>query len=781
MPVPGTLEFQVLLIGFVLLVFLLVRRQWRASAARKEEVFRLVAFATEQSYMAEVRAVANYEYVSAPKVHRCAVCLYPTTTRCAQCKSVRYCSSKCQILHWRQGHKDECCPPSGREFEKEETFKSDDSRVTNMGFPSHGTGNESLAESTENGHLNHGGASVDVDCDISRSRPNDQTQASSKAMDFSRSLSHKNNLSETRKLNRQKTRTRPEEVDSATMYSKGKAAAFSDVPPRTFSTRKSARSGDSLEMSNLDQSSLLEEEEGDLNVLEHGKAKSLRNGGSTEMPSSLSAAHASTGSKTLLPSKSGDKPYISLAARSGLKASVQKVVQHFRASNSSKLPQSSSAIDEVTGRYNFKMSFPYETFVKLYFCDGVELHPFGLVNCGNSCYANAVLQCLAFTRPLMSYLFRGLHSKACRKKSWCFVCEFQHLILKVREGESPLSPIKILSKLQKIAKHLGPGRQEDAHEFLRCAVDTMQSVFLKEADAANQFAEDTTLIGLTFGGYLHSKIKCMHCRHKSERSELMMDLTVEIEGDIGSLEEALTQFTAYEVLDGNNRYYCGRCKSYKKAKKKLMILEAPNILTIVLKRFQSDNFEKLSKRIYFPEVLDIAPYMNSPNDSSPLYSLYAVVVHLDVMNTAYSGHYVCYIKTLQGEWFRIDDSTVTHVELETVLLEEAYMLLYARHSPRPPASLSKNVVVSRGRKSKERRNLEAIPSSRDNDPLFSSITKQRDCKVSLSGSHQRMPRVDSSSGSLSSLFSSSDTSSCSTSSTRDSHLENLSDYLFGGH
>lgn len=29
-----------------------------------------------------------------------------------------------------------------------------------------------------------------------------------------------------------------------------------------------------------------------------------------------------------------------------------------------------------------------------------------------------------------------------------------------------------------------------------------------------------------------------------------------------------------------------RCKSYEKAKKKLMVLEAPNVLTIVLKRFQ---------------------------------------------------------------------------------------------------------------------------------------------------------------------------------------------------
>lgn len=416
------------------------------------------------------------------------------------------------------------------------------------------------------------------------------------------------------------------------------------------------------------------------------------------------------------------------------------------------MSQPSTSIDE--------MSFSYELFVKLY-CDRVELQPFGLVNLGNSCYANAVLQCLAFTRPLISYLIRGLHSKTCRKKSWCFVCEFEHLILKARGGESPLSPIKILSKLQKIGKHLGPGKEEDAHEFLRCAVDTMQSVFLKEAPAAGPFAEETTLVGLTFGGYLHSKIKCMACLHKSERPELMMDLTVEIDGDIGSLEEALAQFTAYEVLDGENRYFCGRCKSYQKAKKKLMILEGPNILTVVLKRFQSDNFGKLSKPIHFPELLDISPYMSDPNHGDhPVYSLYAVVVHLDAMSTLFSGHYVCYIKTLDGDWFKIDDSNVFPVQLETVLLEGAYMLLYARDSPRP---VSKNG----GRKSKQRRNLAAIPSRKGNK-------KQRD-----GDNNSLLPRVDWSSGSLSSMFSSSDTtSSCSTKDS--SGIENLSDYLFGG-
>lgn len=73
---------------------------------------------------------------------------------------------------------------------------------------------------------------------------------------------------------------------------------------------------------------------------------------------------------------------------------------------------------------------------------------------------------------------------------------------------------------------------------------------------------------------------------------------------------------------------------------------------------QSGNFEKLNKSVQFPEALNMAPYMSGRKDKSPLYSLYAVVVHLDIMNAAYSGHYVCYVKNFRGEWFRIDDSMV---------------------------------------------------------------------------------------------------------------------------
>ena len=45
-------------------------------------------------------------------------------------------------------------------------------------------------------------------------------------------------------------------------------------------------------------------------------------------------------------------------------------------------------------------------------------------------------------------------------------------------------------------------------------------------------------------------------------------------------------------------------------------------------------------------------------DKTPVYCLYAVIVHVDIMNAAFSGHYVCYVKNTQNKWYKIDDSMV---------------------------------------------------------------------------------------------------------------------------
>ncbi|KAJ9146516.1 hypothetical protein P3X46_028771 [Hevea brasiliensis] len=985
MHVTGDLGFSSLvpLLCVVLpVIAFVIRRKWRLSVARQEEIKRLLILASEEAARAELEATVSYGAVSVSRnSYQCAVCYCPTTTRCARCKAVRYCSGKCQIIHWRQGHKEECCPPnatyyvnddggnSSRNVAKEKQYdiyggRNGHARIEtsseghvlyktggNQGVPhvkgdvfevdsfanTEGTSStsESLGtsfsgfstssvggESSDDVSFGESISSNDVSINksISSNEPRSDGQISSdtvpdvlesglKKVDHAEPLSPKfaslidsvDSFNKFSKLNKSISRsndgetqcastditglsintmhdgsiTQPGKVSSGFWDRNLDSVVTSNVvqdDPDLSSSREGANinsesflhfkfdlSGRKVPSSNVQSSEVKgirsdnahraiseisspvdravlsedtcdgipkarrstsvsceksghmdNESSHDSNVSKPTEHKSVPSSSSYPHlpPRSGGALHTidSTVSKSndlkspsfssnrdnghSVPSvKSGKIDNVEADAVtasptiSGLKSSVRKVVDQLRGPR--------------CGKYNDKGLFSYDLFVKLYTSNKVEMRPCGLINCGNSCYANAVLQCLAFTPPLTAYFVQGLHSKECVNKEWCFTCGFESLILKAKEGKSPLSPIGILSQLQSLGSQLGSGREEDAHEFLRYSIDAMQSVCLKEAgvNALGSFEEETTLIGLTFGGYLHSKIRCMKCHYKSERHERMMDLTVEIEGDIGKLEDALRQFTGTEILDGDNKYQCSRCKSYERAKKKLTILEAPNVLTIALKRFQSGKFGKLNKSIRFPEILDLAPYMSGTSDKSPIYRLYGVVVHQDNMNASFSGHYVCYVKNIQNKWFKIDDSTVTPVEIGRVLTEGAYMLLYARCSPRAPRLIRNRIVSPDPR-------MKGSPSRiiEKNAALNSRSTSTRssvfqlhpnsippDSLASVESFYlkfhrlQRILEEDSSSDNYSFTSSNSDEGSCSTESTRDStSTDDLSDYIFGG-
>ncbi|KNA14642.1 hypothetical protein SOVF_105480 [Spinacia oleracea] len=71
------------------------------------------------------------------------------------------------------------------------------------------------------------------------------------------------------------------------------------------------------------------------------------------------------------------------------------------------------------------------------------------------------------------------------------------------------------------------------------------------------------------------------------------------------------------------------------------------------------------------------------SDKSPIYRFYGVVVHLDIMNASFSGHYVSYARNARNKWYKTDDSMVYWSrmwELERVLNKGAYVPFYSSHT-----------------------------------------------------------------------------------------------------
>ena len=166
----------------------------------------------------------------------------------------------------------------------------------------------------------------------------------------------------------------------------------------------------------------------------------------------------------------------------------------------------------------------------------------------------------------------------------------------------------------------------------------------------------------------------LHPSMNSERTKPKLDL-----------EECLQAFSAEEILDDNNPWYCPTCRKNQCATKKLTVWKFPDFLIIHLKRFIfiGGLSVKLEKRVeYKLSDLDLTPFMSGPlqSDVQPKFDLYACVNHY---GTAGGGHYTSFCKHRPTErWNYFDDCNVVKEKTPGDNMNSdqssAYVLFYQR-------------------------------------------------------------------------------------------------------
>ncbi|XP_065749709.1 ubiquitin carboxyl-terminal hydrolase 42 [Phocoena phocoena] len=327
----------------------------------------------------------------------------------------------------------------------------------------------------------------------------------------------------------------------------------------------------------------------------------------------------------------------------------------------------------------------------------------GLQNLGNTCFANAALQCLTYTPPLANYMLSHEHSKTCHAEGFCMMCTMQaHITQVLNHPGDVIKPMFVINEMRRIARHFRFGSQEDAHEFLQHTVDAMQKACLNGSNKLDRHTQATTLVCQIFGGYLRSRVKCLNCKGVSDTFDPYLDITLEIKA-AQSVNKALEQFVKPEQLDGENSYKCSKCKNMVPASKRFTIHRSSNVLTLSLKRFANFTGGKIAKDVKYPEYLDIRPYMSQPNGEPIIYDLYAVLVHTGF--NCHAGHYFCYIKASNDLWYQMNDSIVSISDIRSVLSQQAYVLFYIRshdvkiggeltHSAHSPGQSSPQPVIS---------------------------------------------------------------------------------------
>ncbi|XP_048466755.1 ubiquitin carboxyl-terminal hydrolase 36 isoform X2 [Rhincodon typus] len=299
----------------------------------------------------------------------------------------------------------------------------------------------------------------------------------------------------------------------------------------------------------------------------------------------------------------------------------------------------------------------------------------GLHNLGNTCFLNSTVQCLTYTPPLANYLLSKEHSKTCPQIGFCMICIMQnHLIQAFANSGNAIKPLSFIRELKKIARHFRFGNQEDAHEFLRYTIDAMQKACLSGCTKLDRQTQATSLVHQIFGGYLRSRVKCSVCKSVSDTYDPYLDIALEIRAP--NIIRALELFVKPDFLSGENAYMCAKCKKKVPATKRFSIHRASNVLTLSLKRFANFSGGKITKDVGYPEHLNMRPYMSQSNGEPVNYGLYAVLVHSGY--SCHAGHYYCYVKASNGQWYQMNDSMVHSSNIKVVLNQQAYVLFYLR-------------------------------------------------------------------------------------------------------
>ncbi|KAG5849701.1 ubiquitin carboxyl-terminal hydrolase 46 [Anguilla anguilla] len=317
----------------------------------------------------------------------------------------------------------------------------------------------------------------------------------------------------------------------------------------------------------------------------------------------------------------------------------------------------------------------------------INEHYFGLVNFGNTCYCNSVLQALYFCRPFRENVLAYKAQQKKKENLLTCLADLFHSIATQKKKVGVIPPKKFISRLRKENDLFDNYMQQDAHEFLNYLLNTVADTLQEEArqdqpngrlrngtiamDTEDNKAEPTWVHDI-FQGTLTNETRCLNCETVSSKDEDFLDLSVDVEQNT-SITHCLRDFSNTETLCSEYKYYCETCCSKQEAQKRMRVKRLPMILALHLKRFkymeQLHRYTKLSYRVVFPLELRLFNTSADARNLDRMYDLVAVVVHCG--SGPNRGHYITIVKS-HGFWLLFDDDIVEKIDAQAI--EEFYGL-----------------------------------------------------------------------------------------------------------
>ena len=340
----------------------------------------------------------------------------------------------------------------------------------------------------------------------------------------------------------------------------------------------------------------------------------------------------------------------------------------------------------------------------------------GLANMGNTCYVNSCLQILSHTYEFNDFLSKNggeYKSRLNHKVDSVLLHEWDKLRIMMWTENCIISPGGFVSAMQKIArmKHMdlfSGFQQNDVAEFLMFLMDCFHTALAREVEMkvrgvarnatdcaakecyemmADMYKKQYSEVLNIFYGVQVSIIETVAsdaARALSTKPEPFCILNISIPPKAAvTLFDCLDHHCAPEVLSGENAWFNEAAGEKQDVHKRLSFWSLPNVLIVVLKRFEMNargHVRKIQVPVDVPcNRADFSKYVHGYNPASYVYDLFGVCNHHG--GSAMGGHYTATIKNANGKWYACNDTLVKEVPLDSsasIVSNLPYCLFYRK-------------------------------------------------------------------------------------------------------